>query len=70
MLRKQTRDIGDPLPVQLAYRTFFSHLSDYRVIRAGNLIDLLPSEPLWWYAGRIAGVAEKAVQASWRHSLE
>src|SRR6476620_10063729 len=37
---------------------------------AGNLVDLLPSQLLWRCPGRIAGVAEKAVQAGRRHDPE
>jgi hypothetical protein len=45
-------------------------LSVFRCIFAGDLVDLLPSQLLWRDPGRIAGVAEKAIQASRRHDPE
>jgi hypothetical protein len=38
------------------------------VIFASDLVDLLPSHLLWRFAGRIAGFAEKRIQAGRRHN--
>src|SRR4029453_8605185 len=45
-------------------------LSLFRRIFAGDIVDLLPSQLLWGDPGRIAGVAEEAVQASRRRDPE
>src|SRR5690349_268767 len=45
-------------------------LSEFRRIFAGNFIDLVVSELLWRNARRVAGFAEKAVQAGRRYAPE
>ena len=45
-------------------------LSEFRSIFAGNLVYLLPSQLLWRYPRRTAGVAEEAVQAGRSHDPE